>query len=118
MEIFPANSGPAEAMIIGEESDQSDSQSPRIIPDPETLDWHMYLQMAYRGHDRASADVKFADGILQSCGIGRTERRTAIKQAMKEAGWIASRGAGVNGGYYLSPKALTWLRQQEEGQAQ
>ena len=114
-EIFPAEIVPSEPVIEADEDEQPAEVESRIT-DPIEGDWRMYLKMAWRGHDPASRDVKFADAVLQNCGIGKTEKRTAIKQEMRESGWLEKRGEGAKGGYYLSQTAISWLKQQE-GQA-
>ena len=111
-EIFPAEIAPDEAGIEAD-ADEQPAEVKSRVDDPQDADWRMYVQIAWRGHDPTNTDVKFADTVLQNCGIGKTEKRTAIKQEMRESGWLEKRGEGAKGGYYLSQTAISWLKQQE-----
>ena len=104
----------AEEPISEADDDEPVDDVDTIETDPKDADWQMYLRMAWRGHDPANPDVKFADTVLQTCGIGKAPRRSTIKQEMEREGWLDRRGDGPKGGYYLSQNAISWLKQ--EGQ--
>ena len=112
-EIFSRESAPDDPMIAPDE-DAQPAEVESHIADPQNSDWKLYLKMAYRSvPDFDSHNIKLADTILQTCGIGKAEKRTAIKQEMERAGWLDNRGSGSKGGYYLSQTAIAWLKQQE-----